>query len=283
MEMVKRAIGRARSQREGGPPPAGGTPPPGVGPLGPAPLRLRRSDAMEAAWDALPMLELDARRLRRNRVVTLEKRDPAHMAYDMLRTKVLHTLKSDGMRTVAMTSCDPDCGKTLTTLNLAFSFARQPNWRTLVLDLDLRRPRLRRLLGAPRGVCVSELLAGRAAPGEVLRRAGETLAFAFASGPVGGSSELLQDERAGEALASLVSAYGPDLILVDLPPLMASDDASAFLGRADGAFLVAAAGQTKVTDIDEGCRQIGRLTRDLGVVLNKIELMPKRYYDYAYR
>lgn len=247
-----------------------------------APLRLRRSEQSEAAWAALPLLKLRRSWLRRRRVITLEQRDPAHMAYDMLRTRVLHRLKAEGWRSIALTSPAPGCGKTLTCLNLGFSFARQPNFRTLVLDLDLRRPHLARTLGAEPAVCVSELLAGRAEPDAVLQRVGDTLAFGLAAGPVRSSSELLHDERSAEALAAMAIRFAPDVIVYDLPPLLASDDAAAFLPRVDGALLVAAAGETPLDDIDMCARQLESLTADLGVVLNKSAFMPRRYYGYGY-
>jgi Mrp family chromosome partitioning ATPase len=248
----------------------------------PPPLRLRRSADSEAAWQALAALKLRPARLRRKRIVTLEQQDSAHMAYDMLRTRILHRFRSEGMRSLAITSPAPSCGKTLTCLNLAFSFARQPNCRTLLLDLDLRRPRLAATLGVRPPICVSELLAGREPAEHVLQRAGETLALGLAAGPVRHSTELLQDERTADALAAMVAAFAPDVILYDLPPLLASDDAAAFLSQVDGALLVAAAGETPLEDIDVCAKQIGALTEDLGVVLNKSAFMPRRYYGYGY-
>lgn len=246
------------------------------------PLRLRRTAESEEAWAALPTLRLNLAHLRRKRIVTLEQRDEAHMAYDMLRTRILHRFRKDGRRSLALTSPAPGCGKTLTCLNLAFSFARQSNCRTLVLDLDLRRPRLASMLGVRPEVCVSELLAGRVPAAAALNRAGGSLAFGLAKGPVRYSSELLHDERTADALAAMTAAFAPDVILYDLPPLLASDDAAAFLSRVDGALLVAAAGKTTLEDIDVCGNQIAALTEDLGVVLNKSAFMPRRYYGYGY-
>jgi len=246
------------------------------------PLLLRRTAGSEEAWASLPALRLNLAHLRRRRIVTLEQRDEAHMAYDMLRTRILHRFRKDGRRSLAMTSPAPGCGKTLTCLNLAFSFARQSNCRTLVLDLDLRRPRLATMLGVKPETCVSELLRGRIPAASALLRAGDRLAFGFAKGPVRYSSELLHDERTADSLAAMTAAFAPDVILYDLPPLLASDDAAAFLTRVDGALLVAAAGKTTLDDIDVCGNQIAALTEDLGVILNKSAFMPRRYYGYGY-
>lgn len=245
-------------------------------------LVLRRPLAAEEAWEALPEVTADPRRLRAARVVTADKLDPAHMAYDMLRTRLWRQLRERRWRTVALTSPAPSCGKTLSCLNLAWSFARQPSARVLALDLDLRRPRLGATLGIKPDVCVSRLLAGEAYPEEVFLRLHPRLAFAFAAGPQPGSSELLGDERAAIALAESIRTFAPDVVLIDLPPLLASDDAAAFLPVVDGALLVAAAGETPLEDIEVCARHLGSLTEDLGVILNKSAFMPRRYYGYGY-
>ena len=283
MEMVKRAVDMARRQREaeaaatavGGPAPDRPRPVPAIlAPVG--------EGDVDAAWAALPALDLSARALRRQRIVTADQRDPAHMSYDMLRTRVLQKFRAEGWRALALTSPAPGCGKTLTCANLAFSFARQPSCRTLVLDLDLRRPRLAAVLGVRPAVCVSRMLRGEVPAADALLRAGPTLAFGLAAGPVRHSAELLQDPRTTEALAAMTAAFAPDVILYDLPPLLASDDAAAFLGRVDGALLVAAAGETALEDVEVCAKQLGALTHDLGVILNKSEFMPRRYYGYGY-
>ncbi|MEM6742868.1 MAG: CpsD/CapB family tyrosine-protein kinase [Pseudomonadota bacterium] len=252
--------------------------PPNVFDLGPP----RRTEATEAAWAALPEAELDVRRLRRQRVVTLEKRDPSHMAYDMLRTRILQRFRAESWRRLALTSPAPGCGKTLTSLNLAFSFARQPRLRTLILDFDLRRPRLATLLGIKPKVCISRYLSGEAPLEQSFTRLAPNLAAGLAAGPLKHSTELLQDDASLEALAWMEHGLAPDLIIYDLPPLLASDDAAAFLERVDGSLLVAAAGESALDEIDMCARQMGALTTDLGVILNKSAFMPRRYYGYGY-
>lgn len=254
------------------------TPPPLL-PLRPAP---RRTEASEALWTALPEAPLKPARLRRNRVVTPEKHDPAHMAYDMLRTRVLQRFRAEGWRRLALTSPAPGCGKTLTALNLAFSVARQRRLRVLILDFDLRRPSLAGLLGLKRVPCVSRWLLGETAVEETFLRLAPNLAAGLAAGPLRHSTELLLDEGSLEALVELEHALAPDLVIYDLPPLLASDDAAAFLEHVDAGLLVAAAGETALSEVDLCARQLASLTTDLGVILNKSAFMPRRYYGYGY-
>lgn len=234
----------------------------------------------EEAWARLRPVELDPRRLARSRVVTHDKSDAAHIHYDMLRTRLLQTLKDREWRSIAVTSPSPGCGKTLTCLNLAFSFARQTGCRTLLLELDLRRPRMAELLGVRPSRCVSSLLSGEANAQETLLRWGRGLAFGLAKGSIPDATELIQDDASVESLSRALAALAPTVVLIDLPPLLATDDAAAFLRRADGALLVAAAGKTELGEIDRCAREISQATTDLGVVLNRSEFTPKSYGGY---
>ncbi len=76
--------------------------------------------------------------------------------------------------------------------------------------------------------------------------------------------------------------YRPDAVIYDLPPLLVSDDAIGFLPQVDCVLLVAAAGQTTPTEIDECERLLGETTNFLGVLLNKCEVKNSDAYQYGY-
>lgn len=204
------------------------------------------------------------------------------MPFDMLRTQILQTMRSQGWRSLAITSPGPGCGKTLTSANLAFSFARQRNARVLLVEIDLRRPALAKTLGARSPRSVTELLSGAASPEEALLKIGERLAVAVADGPAEDPAELLHDAATPEALARLIAEVDPDLVIYDLPPMLVSDDAGAFLGHVDCAMLIAAANETELADIARSEARIEELTESLGVVLNKCEFTTKDYFRYTY-
>ena len=252
-----------------------------VGPGG-EPIRRRRGEAAEAAWSRLPRLDLDPARLRRNRIVTLDKAEPAHVPFDMLRTQILQTMRAQGWRSLAITSPTPGCGKTLTCLNLAFSLARQRKARIALVELDLRRPTMAELLDARPTRPVTDMLTGEASIEETMLRAGDGLALALADGPSSDSAELLHDDATADALAAMTDALDPDLVIYDLPPMLATDDAAAFLGHVDCAILIAAANESELKDIETCEARMAPLTEVMGIVLNKCEFAARDQYRYGY-
>ena len=222
------------------------------------------------AWAALAEAVLDPARLARNRVVAGGRTDPAHVPFDLLRTRMLRALRERGWRRVGITSASPGCGKTFVTANLALSVARGANCRVVALDLDLRIPALAKVLGQRDTGLMEDLLRGRALPGHHLRRVGGNLALGLNAAPAAAPAELLQEPSTGAALARIEAELAPDVILCDLPPALVCDDVIAFLPRVDAMLLVAAGGATTAKQIRE-CERLFGETPLLGVILNRAE------------
>lgn len=225
--------------------------------------------AVTEAWAGLPAHVPNARHLARNLIVTLESGDAA-MPFDILRTRMLKEIRSHGWRRVAITSPDAGCGKSTLALNLALSLARQPELRSVLLEIDLRRPSLAGLLGLADAPQFSRALAGEVAPEATLRRIGPGLAVAVNAAPVRGATELLQGPAAAEVLERIETRLQPGVVLFDLPPLMRSDDTLAFLDKVDCALLVVEAEVTPMQEIDLCEQELARSTPVLGVVINKL-------------
>jgi len=273
MERLQAAIEKARAQRESGVR-RGKTLFPG-----PAVKRPERSDE---AWAALAEIQLRPRVLRRNRVVAYEGGvDSA--AHDMLRTRMLHQARTNRWRRIAIVSPDSGCGKSTTAANLAFGLGRQHDLRTILLDLDLRRGGLARILGQRPKQSMAEVLEGKLSFAEHGLRHGRTVAFGLGRGRARNPSELLQSRQAIETLSAIEDLYRPDILLFDLPPLMASDDNFAFLSNVDAALVIAAAERTNLDRVDVAERQIAELTNVMGIVLNMARYVDGAYgYDYGY-
>jgi Mrp family chromosome partitioning ATPase len=191
-------------------------------------------------------------------------------------------MRANGWRRVAITSPGPACGKSTLALNLAFSLGRQPNLRTLLLEMDLRRPSLARMLGLRNQNHFARVLEGIEQLPENAVRFGENLAIATQSSSARRPAELLHSPTAAAALDAIEAEYDPSVILCDLPPLFASDDAMAVMGHMDAAIILAAAESTTIKEIDRCEREIAAQTNVIGVILNKCRYMEKDYgYDYA--
>lgn len=224
-------------------------------------------------WQSLPTVKIDANHLQRNMVLTY-KANTAATPFDVMRTKLLHQMRHHNWRRVAITSPGSNCGKTTLSLNLAFSLARQSDLRVMVLEMDLRRPAMARMLGVSQKTNFAAALAGIEPAEKHILRHGENLAFATSHSKALDSAELLQGLTASQVIDDIEARYEPDLMIFDMPPMLVADDTLAFLDQIDCALLIGAAEATSVDEIGQ-CRQdIEARTNIMGVVLNKC-----RYLD----
>lgn len=234
------------------------------------PLLPPRADVAET-WAGLPEATPDPVALARARIVARDPGHPATAAFDILRTRLVQAMEDHGWRRVAVTSPAAGCGTTVVAANLAFSLARRPSSRSVLVDLDMRRPGLAAALGiAPPGP-LPALLRARGSMLDQLYRVGDNLALGLNGTPAADAAELLQEPATADILAAMVEALEPDVVVYDLPPALGRDDVTAFLPLVDGVLLVADATRTLARDIT-ACEQAfeGR-TQLFGVILNRAE------------
>lgn len=292
MERIQSAIAKARAERQGRqapgpvkanpaadlsphPPPSAAVSGPVSGPIsGPAP----DAAAITARWAALTPFTPDPRQLTAWRILTAAGGREA-VPFDVMRTRLLQQMRQNNWRRIAVTSPTAACGKTTVALNLAFSLARQPELRTILCELDLRRPSISAMLGLTGDLAMIRLLEGSAVAAEA-RRIGRNLAVLPNRHSVRNAAELLQGPEMTAALARIEAEYAPDVMLFDLPPMQVSDDTMAFAGKVDAVLLVAAAEATTVKQIDTCERDLATQTNVMGVVLNKCRYIgPEQGYD----
>jgi protein-tyrosine kinase len=274
MERIQAAIQKAKEQRGGTVGPAGAG---AVGGFGRGPQQ--RAPQVGPAWPELAGFEPDARLLARNHVVTFEDVDPAHSHFDILRTKVLRTMRKNGWTSLGITSPTAGCGKTTLALNLAFSLAHQPDVRTVLVELDLRRPAMARLLGLKTPQSMASVLQGTRGVVENFVRYGDNLAIGTNSSSVRDSAELLMNGRTADGVAAIKRAFLPDIVVYDLPPMLQSDDVMAFLPQLDCVLLVAGAETSRLDEVDKCEKDLADQTEVLGVVLNSCRYMSE---DFGY-
>ena len=275
MERIKAAISRAKEAR------GASAPEPGLRPPSPAMLDLPPVDT-PASWTALREFPLDEARLIESRVVTYSKDDPAHVPFDIMRTKIMRMLEQNSWTSIAVTSPTAACGKTMIATNLAFSFARQKATRCVLVDVDLKRPQVRKVLGITGEWSAGDYLAGAVEPEDFFVRMGENLAVGPTMQSFRHSAELLQHPDAFAALAKMKRLLQPTVVIYDLPPMLASDDAISFMPHVDCALLIAAAGTTTSRNLDDCERQLSEIIPVAGVILNKYDLRSESYSYYEY-
>ncbi len=246
-----------------------------------SPERLSQSPsaaAQRSRWTA-PRIALSADHLARRRVVSYAMSDPSHVAFNLLRTRTLKILADNHWRTLAVTSPTPGCGKTMVAVNLAFAMSRSPDCRTVLIDLDLKKPAVADVLGIGTSGSIGRYLEGKEEdPRESFVEINDNLIVGLNYHRVHHSSELIRGARMKALIDFVQVSFGPDVILFDLPPMHSSDDAIAFLPSVDGALLVVAAGTTTEKEVDECEQQVSQLEKLIGVVLNKAEIGSSSYY-----
>ena len=289
MERIQAAIQKAK-ERRGDIEPDGSLPaaPAASGPMPgrPLPTRPNRGPHRPAApagpgpaWAELAPFDPDPRVMGRNRIVTFADVDPAHATYDMMRTRILRTMRQNGWTSLGITSPTAGCGKTTTSVNLAFSFAHQPDVKTVLADLDLRRPGVAKLLGVTEAQSMASVLQGTRPLSENFVRYGENLAIGTNATAVRSSSELLLSPTTAQGVATIRQGFQADVVIYDLPPMLASDDVMAFLPHLDCVLLIAAAERSRLDEVDKCEQDLAEQTNLLGVVLNKCRYMGE---DYGY-
>jgi protein-tyrosine kinase len=275
MERIQAAIQKAKEQRgDVAVPPHGGG---GVG--GGLTRGSQRPAQVGPAWAELAAFDPEPRLLARNHIVTLEDVDPAHSHFDILRTKVLRTMQRGGWTTLGITSPTSGCGKTTLALNLAFSLAHQPDVRTVLVELDLRRPAMARQIGLKAPQSMASVLQGTRSVAESFVRYGDNLAIGTNAQSMRNSAELLMNVRTAEGIAAIKRAFLPDIIVYDLPPMLQSDDVMAFLPHLDCVLLVAGAEKSRLDEVDKCEKDLAEQTTVLGVVLNSCRYMSE---DFGY-
>ncbi|WP_108813430.1 CpsD/CapB family tyrosine-protein kinase [Loktanella sp. Alg231-35] len=259
MERIREAIEKARHERQ-----SAGTQRQGqAGTGGASPVDGTVTDD----WISLPQFDVNPKSLRRNRIMTLEA-NPHATPFDVMRTKLLHEMRSKNWRRVAFTSPGTDCGKSTVVLNLAFSLARQTDLRVMVIELDFRTPSIARMLQLDDGTNFAKVLSGTAQPRDHIKRYKASLAVA-ASKDTPNSAELLHGTKAAHVIDAIEAQYQPDVMLFDMPPVLVADDTMAFIDQVDATLLIGAAEASTLDEIGRCKQELETRTNLLGVVLNK--------------
>jgi len=170
-------------------------------------------------------------------------------------------------------------GKTVTAANLALGVAAESNQNVLLVDLDLRRPSLAKLLGMQVEAGLEAWFAGVASIGDICRgiEGIERLEVIPTLAPVRASSEMLAARRTQEMLHDLKTAQRDGLVIIDLPPVLLTDDFLTVAPLLDGVVLVVTEGLTKRDDVVRLKELLGS-TRLIGSVLNRASESEKRAY-----
>jgi capsular exopolysaccharide synthesis family protein len=226
-------------------------------------------------------------------VLSAEPKSSYAEAYRTIRTGVLLSSAEHPPKTVLVTSPGAVEGKTTTAANLAIAMA-QAGSSTLLIDADLRRPRIHQLFAPSNGSGHSEgewganvkglgpVLVGEATPEAAIRQTPIPLLSILTSGPIPPNpAELLGSQRMRNLIGELARKF--DRIIIDSPPLVPVTDATLLSTLCDGVVLVVKDSRTTKLLATEGRKRLADAkARLLGVVFNDVDLKKDSYRYYPY-
>ncbi|HVJ31564.1 MAG TPA: CpsD/CapB family tyrosine-protein kinase [Terriglobia bacterium] len=220
-----------------------------------APAQTRRVDLVEPE-------------LVRNRIVARRQKEPAADTFRILRTKVMQLMARNNLRSIAVTSPRYGDGKSTIAINLALSLALDVKQTVCLVDLDFRQPSVHRYLGIePQlGLC-DYLLHDTPIAQCLVRPSHERMVVLPTKSRLENSSETLGTPKMAALAQELKSRYPDRIIIYDMPPLLAQDDAIGFLPHVDGVLLVVREGATKIEEVRQAMHLLSNTTV-VGTVLN---------------
>ena len=194
--------------------------------------------------------EINFDTLRQRRVVAQENHGVEAETFRLLRTKVLKQLRDNNWNSFAITAPGQDAGKSMVSVNLAISIAKEVNQTVLLVDLDLRFPKLHWYFDIKPEAGLRDYLLSDVPLNELLINPGfERLVLLPGRGQAVGSSELLSGPKMQAMVEEIKQRYQSRIIIFDLPPILAVDDVLACMDYFDAALLVVEEGGTKPEDI----------------------------------
>ena len=208
----------------------------------------------------------------------------ASEAYRALRTRIKFSkIDKESLKTILITSPTSQEGKTTTSVNLAGSFA-QANFKTIIIDADLRKPRIHAVFNQKRFPGFTDYFFGQAPFEDIVRKSEiNNLDFITAGTIPPNPSEILGSTQMESFLEKLKNEY--DYVIVDSPPVIAVTDSEILSSMVDGTILVVSANNTEM-ELMEKAHQLINHDRSsfLGIVLNNFTYRSGygSYYKYYY-
>lgn len=201
--------------------------------------------------------------------------------YRTIRTSILFSTLEEAPQAVAFTSALPQEGKSTTAVNTAVAFA-QMDRRVILLDADLRKPRLHKVFENSNRIGLSSYLAGKSSLENIIQPTkipGMDLIPCGLHPP--NPAELLESRRFQQLIGLLKEDY--DFVFVDSPPVLAVVDASVVSARVDGVVLVIRANKTTKKALWQSVETLKKAKAHiLGVVFNEVRISRDGYYSPDY-
>jgi non-specific protein-tyrosine kinase len=224
---------------------------------------------------------LDPAVLEENRCVAYNTESPQVEAYRVLRTRIMHRTRENGGITVMVTSALAGEGKTVTAINLALTFAKAYSQTALLVDADLKRQQVHRVLGFESEKGLGNYLQDGCAISDLVVWPGiEKLTIISGGKRIDGSSELLGSAAMKALVEDMKNRYPNRYVFFDVPPVLAGADTITFAPLVDHILFVVRAGRSPLEDVRKALQMLPK-EKILGLVLNRQpDADASKYYYY---
>ena len=214
-------------------------------------------------------VDLDSDLLEKNRIIVFNQTDVKSTIFDILRTKIISKMQQNGWKTIAVTSPTQGCGKTVISINLAISMARYNDFSVMLADFDLKKPEVAKNLGLGVQYSLMDHFEGKVELNDMLVNPGIPRLVVLPNNKAyKESSPLMSSMKMKTFVDEVKNRYASRIIIFDLPPLLATDDAIAFLPNVDCVLMVVGNGMCSKSEIEDSMRLLSK-KNFLGTVLNK--------------
>lgn len=220
----------------------------------------------------LPLFTPDWRVLEANHIVGFHGRHISARPFSLLRTQIVKRMAARDHRIMGVTSPAPGAGKSFLSANLAATLSRLPNHTIHVFDLDIRRASIAASFGLTGPVGLEKFLAGDT---DDLRAVGQhvegtNLAIYPCYLNDLDTVQLLASERFAHFIASLRTLGEGHIVLFDMPPVFANDDAMVIAGQIDTYLMVIEQGRNSQKQVEDALRLLAP-AECIGSVLNRYD------------
>lgn len=200
--------------------------------------------------------------------------------YNLLRTQVLQRTRDKGCNTIMITSVVEGEGKTTTAINLAASIAKEVQHTVLLVDTDLRKPKVHSYLGCNTAKGLSNYILDNVPLSQLLINPGFGKMIVLLGGkPLVGSTEILGSPMIEKLVQEMKNRYPDRYIIFDCPPVLTVPDSIVFSSYVDSIILVVEAGKTSRNQIRKAIKLLDG-KNILGLVMNKGKKVEQSYYYY---
>ena len=214
--------------------------------------------------------------------VSVHPKDPVAEMYKSIRTRILFASTEERpLNSVIITSPGPQEGKTTTLCNLGLAISQNKK-RVLLVDADMRRPRIHNIFKKENAVGLSNYLSGQCPFDEVVQKTGiENVSIVSGGVLPPNPSELLSSHKLKEFVEKATESF--DVVLLDTPPIGVVTDAAIASRAVAGTIMVVQSGKTSKRALAHIYQLlVDARARVVGVVLNRISVTGRDRYYYAY-